>query len=429
MSPAGSFPLHRDGLALPWLVSVRWTGVLALGGAVAAGVRGFGGPDSLSVPILIVLSAASNAWLSIRLSRGRLLPLRAAGLITAADVLVLSWVLHETGGVLNPASIFYLVYIVLAALALGRSWAWSIALLSIAGYGLLFLFPPEGLATAGAMHPEIGLHVRGMWLAFAAVALLIALLVGRLVELVERRDRDLSELRERSARDARLAAMSTLAAGAAHELNTPLGTIAVAARELELELERLAADGELLSDVRLIRSEVDRCRRLLQDMSARISEPQGEAVAPLTLATLADRLVRELTPTERRRIRLAMPDTVEVVWPAGVVVRTLVNVVRNGLQASAPDGLVTVTADPDDRDILVRIVDTGRGMSPDELARAGEPFFTTKAPGEGTGLGLFVARSSVEQLRGSLTIESREGAGTTVTIRLPVDVAAPLSPS
>src|SRR5690606_13019036 len=134
--------------------------------------------------------------------------------------------------------------------------------------------------------------------------------------------------------------MSTLAAGAAHELNTPLGTIAVAARELELELERLAADGELLSDVRLIRSEVDRCRRLLQDMSARISEPQGEAVAPLTLATLADRLVRELTPAERRRIRLAMPDTVEVVWPAGVVVRTLVNVVRNGLQASAPDGLV-----------------------------------------------------------------------------------------
>src|SRR5690606_39448898 len=97
------------------------------------------------------------------------------------------------------------------------------------------------------------------------------------------------------------------------------------------------------------------------------------SVAPLTLATLADRPVRELTPAERRRIRLAMPDTVEVVWPAGVVVRTLVNVVRNGLQASAPDGLVTVTADPDDRDILVRIVDTGRGMSPDELARAGGP--------------------------------------------------------
>ena len=423
--PTSPATLHRDGVALPWLVSVRWAGVLALAGAVAAGMQGLAGPVSLTLSATLVgISALSNAWLSVRLGRGRTLPTPAIGWITAGDVLLLAWVLHDTGGVLNPASIFFLVYIVLAALALDRTWTWTVTLLSIAGYGALFLFPPEGLAAAGAMHPEIGLHVRGMWLAFAATSLLVALLVGRLVGLVDRRDRDLAELRDRSARDARLAAMSTLAAGAAHELSTPLGTIAVAARELELSLGDAGHD-ETMADVQLIRGEVDRCRRLLHDMAGRIGPPPGEAADPVALPAFLDRLASGLTPAERRRLDVSVSDDIGVIWPANVVGRALVNVIRNGLQASAADASVRLAASRDGEGIVIRVTDSGRGMAPDELARAGEPFFTTKAQGEGTGLGLFVARSTIEQLGGSLAIQSTPGAGTTVTIRLPANVAAP----
>jgi two-component system sensor histidine kinase RegB len=345
-----------------------------------------------------------------------------------ADVGALSWLLHGSGGVLNPVSIFYLVYIVLAALVLDRLWAWVVTALSIGGYGLLFLAPSDEVALAGSMHPEIGLHGRGMWLAFAATSLLVAILVGRLAALIERRDRALAELRDQATRDARLAAMSTLAAGAAHELSTPLGTIAVAARELELALDRAEADDESRRDVRLIRTEVDRCRRLLHDMAGGFSHPLGEACVAQPLDVLIAATLSSLVPAERLRVQWTPPRTLiqTIVWPPGVVARALVNIIRNALQASGPGQCVDVLAEADDRAVTIRVVDKGVGMSPAVLARASEPFYTTKAPGEGTGLGLFVARSTFEQLGGRLAVVSSEGAGTTVTVSVPIDLSRAL---
>jgi len=277
------------------------------------------------------------------------------------------------------------------------------------------------------MHPEIGLHVRGMWLAFAATSLIVAILVGRLAALIERRDRALAELRDRTTRDARLAAMSTLAAGAAHELSTPLGTIAVAARELELALDRTEVSEESRQDVRLIQTEVDRCRRLLHDMAGRFSHPLGESPVAQPLDVLMAATLSSLAPAERLRVRWTAPHTtIQTVWPPGVVARALVNIIRNALQASGSDQSVDVCAQTHDRTVTIRVVDTGTGMPPAVLSRAGEPFYTTKAQGEGTGLGLFVARSTFEQLRGMLTVVSSEGAGTTVTVSLPADLSRSL---
>lgn len=418
-------PDPLDGVALPWLVTVRWAGVLAQVAAVVAGAQGLAGTTQLSWPALLIGSAAvSNLWLSWRLGRRRPVQMAAGGWLVCADVAILSWLLHGSGGVLNPVSIFYLVYIVLAALVLDRLWAWVVTTLSIGGYGLLFLSPSDEVTLANAMHPEIGLHVRGMWLAFAATSLIVAILVGRLAALIERRDRALAELRDRTTRDARLAAMSTLAAGAAHELSTPLGTIAVAARELELALDRTHADDESRQDVRLIRTEVDRCRRLLHDMAGRFSHPLGETSVAQPLDSLIASTLSTLTPAERLRVRWTPPRTaVHTAWPPGVIARALVNIIRNALQASASELPVDVLAEADHGTVTIRVVDRGTGMPAAVLSRAGEPFYTTKAQGEGTGLGLFVARSTVEQLGGVLTVASSEGAGTTVTVSLPADLS------
>jgi two-component system sensor histidine kinase RegB len=421
-------PDPLDGVALPWLVTVRWAGVLAQVAAILAGAQGLAGPTQLSLPLLLIgVAATSNLWLSWRLGRRRAVTMASGGWLVCADVAILSWLLHEAGGVLNPVSIFYLVYIVLAALVLDRVWAWVVTTLSIGGYGLLFLTPSDQVALAGSMHPEIGLHVRGMWLAFAATSLIVAILVGRLASLIDRRDRALAELRDRATRDARLSAMSTLAAGAAHELSTPIGTIAVAARELEIALDGAPASTEARDDVRLIRAEVDRCRRLLRDMAGRFSQPLGEGAVPLSIDAVVGSVLTELAPGERARVCASIrPNGGTVVWPPNVLTRALVNVVRNALQASAPDAPVDLTADHGrDGTVTIRVTDTGRGMAPDELARAGEPFYTTKAQGDGTGLGLFVARSTMEQLGGSLSVASREGAGTTVTMSLPADLSRP----
>jgi two-component system sensor histidine kinase RegB len=415
-----------DDVSLTWLATVRWTVLAAATGALLAGRTGLG--VSLSAPaaaLVFSVVTASNLWLTWRLRTGRTEgAIRAAGPLVASDALLLMWVLWRSGGVLNPASIFFLVQIVLAALVLGRTWTWIVTALTVTGFGALYFTPSTDLAAAQLMHPEIAVHMSGMWLAFAATAIVIAVLVTALVAAIERRDRDLEELSDRHARSARFASLATLAAGAAHELSTPLATMAVAARELEHSLASRGSSAALVDDARLIRQEVDRCRAILDDLGAGqggapADAPRHAAIADV-LAAVAGRLDR--AAADRVAIDAGAAD-VRVRWPVHAVSRALVNVVENALHATADGGRVSLTTAPAaSGHIAIVVEDTGVGMSPEELARAGEPFFTTRPAGRGTGLGLFVARSTVEQLGGTLTVVSAPRQGATVTLSLPIDV-------
>jgi two-component system sensor histidine kinase RegB len=277
------------------------------------------------------------------------------------------------------------------------------------------------------MHPEIALHMRGMWLAFALTALIIAVLVARLAMAVERRDQALETLRDRTARTARAASLATLAAGAAHELSTPLSTIAVAAHELERTLTDRRTDPDLQQDARLIRAETERCRQILDAMAATSGNPAGETPRSVSIADIVAGLRVRLNPAETDRVRIdAGPSDAGVLWPVNIVTRALANIVQNALQASAAAVEVEFRAVPEDS-IQITVVDRGAGMSAEDLGRAGDPFFTTKPPGRGTGLGLFVARSSIEQLGGRLSLSSRPGHGTSAVIILPVNVVLPVA--
>lgn len=440
-----------DPVGLKWLVTVRWTVLVAATGALFAGRTGLG--VSLSAPtaaVLLAVVAASNLWLTWRIRAGRTRAASAAGLLVCADVLLLLWVLWRSGGPLNPASTFLLVQIVLVALVLGRVWTWIVTALAVGGFGLLYLAPATELVAAQAMHPEIGAHMSGMWLAFAATALVIAVLVTRLVVAIERRDRALETLRDQHARTARFAGLATLAAGAAHELSTPLATMAVAARELERTLEtrggrrgdvhgasvdehddgRTGTNDELLHDARLIRAEIDRARRILTDLSARSGGAPGEAPRAASIGDVFSSVQAELQPQVARRLETRSLGDLRVVWPVQAVALAIVNLVRNAAQASDDAGAVVLQGDTDGNGhVRIRVIDRGQGMSPDHLARAGEPFFTTKPAGAGTGLGLFVARSTIEQLGGTLGLVSEPGRGTTATIVLPANVVEHASAS
>jgi two-component system sensor histidine kinase RegB len=381
----------------------------------------------LSAPLvpaaaLLVACALSNLWL---LWRTRSQPasrlFTVAGFLLCADVLFLSWLLWRSGGVLNPASIYYLVQIVVSALVLGRAWTWVVTGLSAGMYAALFLAPPMELRAAQTMHPEIALHIRGMWLAFAGTALIIAALVVRLATAVERRDRALDALRERTARANRVAGLATLAAGAAHELSTPLSTIVVAARELERSLSDGQGKPEWQHDATLIRLEAGRCRQILDGMAAGLGGSIGEAPQPTRVSEIVSAAKAHVAAAERDRVDADVPDDLRVVWPGHVVARALGNLLQNAVQASAA-ARVELRAKAGDGFVRVSVTDHGTGMSPEDLARAGEPFFTTKPAGAGTGLGLFVARASVEQLGGRLVLDSTPGRGTTATIVLPADV-------
>jgi two-component system sensor histidine kinase RegB len=270
------------------------------------------------------------------------------------------------------------------------------------------------------MHPENALHTRGMWLAFALTAVVIAALVSRLLQTIERRDRALEALRRRSEGAMRAASLATLATGAAHELSTPLATIAVAARELERALE--TGPGAALQDARLIRDEVDRCRTILDDLAGQSGTPPGEAPKPASVGHVIEAVLARLPTGDRARMTIAGDSTTTVNWPIRPMTRAIANLVQNAMQAASTGTVCLSIARANER-VRIAVIDSGPGMSDDVLSRAGEPFFTTRAGG--TGLGLFVTRTTVEQLGGRFDLTCPSGGGCIATIDMPTGPATP----
>ena len=415
--------------SLSWLVTLRWLVRLrsvAVAGQVAIllicnAVLGLALPVTPTLA-LVTLTAASNAALAWRARKESPPSDRLLAAALLFDVLVLAGLLALTGGPSNPFSVLFLVYVTLGAMVLRPRWAWSIVAVSVVSYGALFLLPPPVGAMSHVGHGGSPMHLQGMWLAFAVAASLITSFVTRIAEELRTREREVEQLQHQAALTDKLASLSTLAAGAAHELGTPLSTIAVVAKELERALARTEpADSHQVEDARLIRAEVERCRGILQQLSSDAGQAQGERLEPVALSELSRLLGESLSAVERERVRLELgaEGTLARVPPRSLV-QALRNLVRNGLDASV--GQVTVALARVEGRVRVRVLDQGPGMPPEVLARAGEPFFTTKAPGRGMGLGLFLARAVAEKLGGTLQLTSSP-QGTVATLELPMETA------
>jgi two-component system sensor histidine kinase RegB len=265
-------------------------------------------------------------------------------------------------------------------------------------------------------------HLHGMWVAFALAAIFVVFFVQRVSGALAEREAELQQTRARAARREKLASLATLAAGAAHELGTPLSTIAVVAKELERSLSGGPAD--VRSDLRLVREQVARCREILDRMAAHAGENVGESLAPLAVADWVASALDGLRGRDRVLVDPLPAAGAEIVGPPRALGDALRGLLKNALQASAPSTPVRLRISAEGGRVVATVQDRGPGMPPDVLARVGEPFFTTKVPGEGMGLGLFLTRALAEQLGGEFHISSRSGSGTEASIDLPAVGAA-----
>jgi signal transduction histidine kinase len=225
----------------------------------------------------------------------------------------------------------------------------------------------------------------------------------------------------------RLAALGTLSAGTAHEINNPLAIINDAAGWLK---SRAAKDGSISDAMRKdldlaldkIESSVKRARRITHQMLS-FSRQADSMTKEFNLSELAVEVV-ELTRKIASEIQAEVSAACEVkdmrLWSDPYQVRqVLINLVNNGLQAAAPGGTVELIITGNEADAIAVVRDNGPGIPPENLERIFEPFFTTKPPGEGTGLGLSVSRGIIEKLGGRIEVESKLGAGAVFKVILP----------
>lgn len=411
----------RNRINLTWLLLLRWGA--AAGQAVT--VLAVWAWLEIDLPLaalglLIGLGALSNVGALIWVRQVEQVPEAAPALFMLLDVGILTGLLALTGGPSNPFSTLYLVNIALAAAVLRPRWTWALVVVSIVCFGLLFFVSGDAReALAHSHHTGLGLHFEGMFVAFAVSAAFIAYFVQRVTTELAKRDGELADARDARQRAERLASLGTLAAGAAHELSTPLSTIAVVARELERKLASAEGQGEAVADAGLVREQVDRCRHILDQMSADAGEVRGETFVPVDLAELVEESTAGLRSGERLRVEVAAPPGRPLYVPRRAVSQALRAVTKNALEASDADEPVEIRAGVEGEEWRIRVHDHGPGMSDEVLARIGEPFFTTKGPDRGMGLGVFLAKTVLSGLGGGLDFVSRPGHGTTAELRLP----------
>jgi two-component system sensor histidine kinase RegB len=352
-------------------------------------------------------------------------------LVLLTDVLALWALLYLTGGASNPFGFFFVLHVALAAILIGERATWAIAGLSVLAYGSLFFFyqPLPELSQGGMehhhhAHDSFSLHLYGMWGAFAIVAGVLSLFFTRMLREAQLSEKARKEAELRALRAEQVAAVTALGATAAHQLNTPLCTIAVVAEELaSLSSEQVSAQ-QLHKDAGLISRQVEVCKAVLGRLRRASGDREGEMPQELPLEVLAEQVRASFPKEEGDRIRLKHPKESISLWaPREALTDALLVLVQNALEASPGSPIILDAVRTPSRQ-CVSVEDHGPGIPAEILGKLGEPFVTTKTQGIGLGLGVFLAKCTVERLGGWLRFHSVPGSGTRVDVELPGAIAA-----
>ncbi|MGZ6142283.1 MAG: sensor histidine kinase [Myxococcales bacterium] len=403
---------------LRWIMRLRWGAIAGQVTTILAAGRFLRNPLPL-IPMLCVCSALAlgNVVVQIWLKRGGRPTSRTCALNLLADILALTALLALSGGRENPFAVLYLVHITIGAVILPARWSMFVAASSVLALVALQILPAHEMILEG---DEVALHLYGRFVAFVVAAAFITTFSLRMSESLRKRGEELDRARSDAEAAERLAALGTLAAGTAHELNTPLGTIAILAGELAAQTE-----GDRRAEAEEIRRQVRRCKEIISNMLAPRGGAEAEEAKEFELAPVLEAAVRrwkEGRPgplpqlaveegAERSRARL----------PVRAFEQAIANLLDNAAEATEgkPTREVRVALTRSNDELHLTVADNGVGVPEALLRRIGEPFFTTKEPGRGTGLGLYLARHVVVREGGEMRVESTEGRGTRVTLTVP----------
>lgn len=335
------------------------------------------------------------------------------------DIMTLTALFYFTGGYSNPFVWMYLLPLAVGAVALKQLYAWLLAFIAIVCYSVLVFFyvPLSHLHMHYQEGYTLDIHLVGMWMGFVFSAGIIAIFISRIGQNLRDYDHLMAEAREHSLESERMLALGTLATGAAHELGTPLATMAVLTKELTIEY---ANDPNLLNHLKLLRSQVDRCKTILSSIAAAAGKARGEDSSAIDIETF---LKQTMLDWHNTRPSLQLISKLEGPQPAPAIVtdrtltQALVNLLDNSADASPEK--IAVVAIWDAQTLDFKITDFGAGLSNEVAAQMGTPFFSTK-PAQGMGLGLYLSKMIIGRFGGSITLNNLPEGGVLTHIQLPL---------
>lgn len=337
------------------------------------------------------------------------------------DVAALTGLLYFLGGSTNPFVSFFLLPLMISAAALPATYTWVMAAVTIACYSVLMFFYMPLPHTSDNV---FALHVLGMWCGFVLTAGLIAYFVVNIGVTLRARDHALAAAREDALRNERILALGTLAAGAAHELGTPLSTMAVLLKELERDVSgspHVSGVPGVVNKLHILREQIQRCKATLSTLSASAGQAACEAGRGLPLDRYLDEIVNQW-----RRTRTAVD--IQPRWtgiqPAPIILaeQTLsqaIMIILNNAADACPRN-IEVDGHWTHEQLFLEVRDQGAGFTAEAVSAAGNKLFTTKEPGQGLGLGLFLAHAAIRRFGGKVQLFNRDSGGTCTRLLLPL---------
>jgi two-component system sensor histidine kinase RegB len=401
---------HARQLRLDTLVRLRW---LAIGGqaAAVAGVRfGLGFPLPFGLCFLVIAASVwVNLMLRIQFPASHRLSDNAATVLLGFDILQLAALLYLTGGLENPFALLFLAPVLISATALKPERTLGLGLLAVASATLLVLVHQPLPWFPGQTFSLPFLYVTGIWTAILLGTVFTGIYAWRVAEEARQLAQALAATELVLTREQHLSQLDGLAAAAAHELGTPLATIALVAKELN---HALPQDGPVAEDLKLLREQVERCRMILTKLTS-MGQDQGGFLETISLSHLVEEIV---APQRALGLDIQVITKGDGPEPMGRrnpgVVYGLSNILDNA--ADFTETRVTVEACWSPHEVFIEIRDDGPGYAPDILLRVGEPYVTTRSAAErsdldeeeggGLGLGLFIAKTLIERSGAQLTL-------------------------
>ncbi|MEP7453082.1 ActS/PrrB/RegB family redox-sensitive histidine kinase [Phyllobacterium sp. SB3] len=400
-------------LRLTTLIRLRWLAVAGQSIAVLFVALYLKFPFPISVCFALI---ACSAWLNLLMSfrypiNHRLQP-RAAITVLAFDILQVAGLLYMTGGLQNPFAVLMIVPVIISATSLP---AWSTIVLgllvTICATVLGYVYLPLPWHPGESMHLPFVL-IAGVWCSVVSALAFTAVYAYRVAEEARLLADALTATELILQREQHLSALDGLAAAAAHELGTPLATIALVAKEMERSLKK---DDRFADDVELLRSQTERCREILKRLTS-LSSTSEEHMSRLKISSLIEEVIEpnrnfgigiEVIKLRGEGIEPFIRRNPGIIYGLGNLVENAVDFATQTIQ---------VSWGWNDKTVEIIVSDDGKGFAPEILDRIGEPYTTGRdrevnEHGGGLGLGLFIAKTLLERSGATITFRNRNDPG------------------